>query len=83
MAHSVDKKIFANWISEGASLLDLGCGDGALLAYLTRAKNIHGQGVELDAQAIAQCVAEGLSVYQQDIDTGLSEYADGALTTSS
>jgi len=77
VATCVGRKIFSEWISEGASVLDLGCGDGALLSYLTKQRHIHGQGIELDAQAITHCVAEGLSVYQQDIDTGLSEYSDG------
>jgi len=77
VATCVDRKTFSEWIAEGASVLDLGCGDGALLSYLTKQRHIHGQGIELDAQAITHCVAEGLSVYQQDIDTGLSEYSDG------
>jgi len=76
VASSVDRKIFSDWIFEDASVLDLGCGDGALLSYLTKKRHIHGQGIELDSQAITRCVAEGLSVYQQDIDTGLSEYAN-------
>jgi len=76
VASRVDRKIFSEWIFEDASVLDLGCGDGALLSYLTKKRHIHGQGIELDAQAITRCVAEGLSVYQQDIDTGLSEYAN-------
>ncbi len=73
---SVEQRIFANWIGSGASVLDLGCGDGALLSYLARERSIRGQGIELDNQAVSRCVSEGLSVYQQDIDTGLSEYAD-------
>jgi methionine biosynthesis protein MetW len=60
----------------GASVLDLGCGDGELLAYLVQAKKVHAQGIELDEKAIVRCVNAGLSVYQQDIDTGLSEYGD-------
>ena len=59
-------------------MLDLGCGDGELLALLTRAKHVHAQGIELSEEAIVRCVAEGLSVFQQDIDTGLSEYANKA-----
>ena len=59
-------------------MLDLGCGDGELLAYLTQEKQVRAQGIELNEQAIVRCVAEGLSVYQQDIDTGLSEYADNS-----
>jgi methionine biosynthesis protein MetW len=76
LANKVDNKSIADWITQGASVLDLGCGDGELLAYLTSAKQVRAQGIELDEQAIVKCVASGLSVYQQDIDTGLSEYTD-------
>jgi methionine biosynthesis protein MetW len=56
--------------------LDLGCGDGELLSLLIRNKQVHAQGVELNEQAISNCVAAGLSVFQQDIDTGLTDYAE-------
>jgi methionine biosynthesis protein MetW len=70
--------MFARWIFNGASVLDLGCGDGELLGFLIREKNVHAQGIELSEQAIVRCVAQGLSVFQQDIDTGLSEYIDNS-----
>jgi methionine biosynthesis protein MetW len=76
LANSVGFKVFAEWISDGTSVLDLGCGDGELLAYLSRERRVHAQGIELSEQAIIRCVSAGLSVFQQDIDTGLSEYAD-------
>jgi len=76
LASKVDCKTIADWITQGASVLDLGCGDGELLAYLVQARQVHAQGIELDEQAIVRCVNAGLSVYQQDIDTGLSEYGD-------
>ena len=59
-------------------MLDLGCGGGELLALLIKEKQVHAQGIELSETAIQRCVAEGLSVFQQDIDTGLSEYADSS-----
>jgi methionine biosynthesis protein MetW len=74
--HGIEHKIISSWISSGASVLDLGCGDGELLNLLIRNKQVHAQGVELSEQAIQNCVAAGLSVFQQDIDTGLTEYAD-------
>lgn len=76
MANKVDNKTIADWINQGATVLDLGCGDGELLAFLTRVKQVHAQGIELDEHALIKCVTSGLSVYQQDIDTGLSEYAN-------
>ncbi len=78
MANNVDYQVFAKWISPGASVLDLGCGDGQLLAFLTKKKQVRAQGIELNEEAILRCVREGLSVFQQDIDTGLSEYADNS-----
>ena len=72
----VEHKVISGWISRGASVLDLGCGDGELLSLLVRNKQVHAQGVELSEQAIQNCVAAGLNVFQQDIDTGLTEFAD-------
>jgi methionine biosynthesis protein MetW len=75
---TIEYNAFAEWIFDGASVLDLGCGDGDLLSSLIRQKNVRAQGIELSEQAILRCVAEGLSVFQQDIDTGLSEYTDAS-----
>jgi methionine biosynthesis protein MetW len=72
----IDRIAIANWISNGASVLDLGCGDGAILQALVNEKHVRAQGIELSDLAIHSCVAAGLSVFQQDIDTGLAEYAD-------
>jgi methionine biosynthesis protein MetW len=76
MANKVDFKSLAGWIDQGSSVLDLGCGDGALLAFLAQQKQVRAQGIELNEQAVIQCVTVGLGVFQQDIDTGLSEFAD-------
>ena len=73
-----EHKIILDWITKEASILDLGCGDGELLALLISEKQVHAQGIELSEPAIHHCVAQGLSVFQQDIDTGLSEYADNS-----
>jgi methionine biosynthesis protein MetW len=74
----LDHKVFLDWIEPGASVLDLGCGDGELLSLLVRENKIKAQGIEIDEQAIYKCVARGLSVFHQDIDKGLSEYADNS-----
>lgn len=74
----MDFRGFSDWIIQGSTVLDLGCGDGELIAYLTKEKQVRAQGIELSDSAILHCVKEGLSAYQQDIDTGLSEYADAS-----
>jgi len=73
---SIDRVTISSWVGNGASVLDLGCGDGALLQSLVRDRQVRAQGIEISDQAIQSCVAAGLSVFQQDIDTGLAEYAD-------
>ncbi len=63
-------------VRKGSSVLDLGCGEGELLALLSKYKKAKGQGIEADEQAIYKCVAKGLSVSHGDIDGGLSDYGD-------
>jgi methionine biosynthesis protein MetW len=70
----IENEIIASWIHSGASVLDLGCGDGKLLSLLIAQKQIRAQGIEISELAIHDCVVAGLSVFQEDIDTGLSEY---------
>ena len=72
----LEQRVISEWIEGLSSVLDLGCGDGELLSFLIQEKQVHAQGIEIDEQAIHKCVAKGLSVFQQDIDTGLSEYRD-------
>lgn len=60
----------------GASVLDLGCGRGELLARLVAAKGIRAQGIELDPEAVAACVERGVAVFQADLDEGLRGFAD-------
>lgn len=75
----IEYKIIASLIDPGASVLDLGCGDGELLALLRREKNVSKvQGIEIDEKAIYKCVARGLSVFHGDIDSGLAEYDDNS-----
>lgn len=63
-----------DWIEQDSSVLDLGCGDGDLLTHLIYEKKVHAQGIEISAKAIHRCVARGLSVLQEDIDSGLADY---------
>jgi methionine biosynthesis protein MetW len=73
---SFEHRLIADLIVPGATVLDLGCGDGELLAYLSKQKQVNGQGVEIDEQAIYKCVAKGLSVFHGDLDSGLKDWGD-------
>jgi methionine biosynthesis protein MetW len=75
-ASKIQHEVISSWIKSGASVLDLGCGDGELLSLLINQKHVRAQGIEFSEPAIHTCVAAGLSVFQEDIDTGLAEYAD-------
>jgi methionine biosynthesis protein MetW len=74
----LDQKAIVEIIEPGASVLDLGCGRGELLAALVEKKQVKAQGIEIDDEAILQCVTHGLNVFHDDIDRGLSEYSDGS-----
>lgn len=74
----LDQKCIVEIIPPGASVLDLGCGGGELLAALAEEKQVSGQGIEIDDDAIMECVAKGVNVFHDDIDRGLSEYDDGS-----
>ncbi len=72
----LDQKAIVELVTPGASVLDLGCGAGDLLATLIEKKQVRGQGIEIDDEAILQCVSKGLNVFHDDIDRGLPEYGD-------
>ena len=72
----LEYRVILDWIEKSSSVLDLGCGNGELMSLLIREKHVRTQGIEIDEQAIYECVARGLSVFHQDIDTGLAEYED-------
>ena len=71
-----DHQIIARIVTEGAHVLDLGCGDGELLTVLTREKNALVQGIELNDEEMHKCVERGLTVLQGDIESGLVDYPD-------
>lgn len=72
----MEYRTIADLIAPGSSVLDLGCGRGELMALLLSEKSCRAKGIEIDEQAIYECVARGLSVLHGDIDSGLPEYAD-------
>lgn len=71
-----DLQLIPKWIAPGARVLDLGCGDGALLDKLAREKHISGLGIEIDPGHIATCLSKGLNVVEQDLNMGLSNFTD-------
>ncbi len=73
-----DFAAIAAWIPRGASVLDLGCGDGSLLRYLKEARAVRGYGVEISDLDIVSCIANGVNVIQNDLDAGLSDFENGA-----
>ncbi|NIM14131.1 MAG: methionine biosynthesis protein MetW [Candidatus Aminicenantes bacterium] len=72
----LDHQIICDIIEPGTSVLDLGCGNGDLLALLRQEKHVKGQGIELKESAIFECVEKGISVFHMDFDSGLSSYPD-------
>jgi methionine biosynthesis protein MetW len=74
----LDLQLIAEMIEPGTRVLDVGCGDGALLDWLQREKKVDGRGMELSQAGVNACVASGLSVIQGDADTDLAHYPDNA-----
>ncbi len=71
-----DHKAILKLVKPRSTVLELGCGEGDLLSLLIKERSVHGQGLEIDDQAIYACVAKGLNVIHGDIDSGLAEYED-------
>ena len=74
----VDLQLIADMVEPGGRALDVGCGDGSLLAYLVNFKQVDARGMELSQAGVNACVANGLSVIQGDADTDLRDYPDSA-----
>ena len=72
----IDYEVIESLIEPNSTVLDIGCGDGQLLANLIADKNIKGEGVELDQDLVLVCVSRGLSIIQHDVEQGLKNYAD-------
>jgi methionine biosynthesis protein MetW len=73
-----DLALICDWIKPGVRVLDLGCGDGALLAHLAATREVRGYGLEIDPANVAACVAAGVNVIQADIDDGLKDFETGS-----
>lgn len=76
-----DFAIIAGWLPFGAKVLDLGCGDGALLQYLTSSLEVRGYGVEKDDANWLACMTSGINVIQMDLESGLSGFEDQSFDT--
>ena len=74
-----DLACIAEWIRPRSNVLDLGCGDGELLAHLYRAKQCRGYGVEIDDAEVLACAGRGVDVVQQNIEEGLEMFRGGRL----
>lgn len=73
-----DLAIIAGHVARGARVLDVGCGDGALMAALRDNRDVDARGLEIDAGNVAAAVARGLSVIQGDADVDLQGYPDAS-----
>jgi methionine biosynthesis protein MetW len=71
-----DLALISEWIAEGSHVLDLGCGDGTLLAHLRDTRSVTGYGLEIDDENIALCLQARVNVIHTDLNQGLSDFAD-------
>ncbi len=71
-----DLALMSEWITEGSHVLDLGCGDGTLLAYLGDNRNITGYGLEIDDDNLELCIEKGVNVIDTDLNQGLSDFTE-------
>jgi methionine biosynthesis protein MetW len=76
-----DLRLIADMVEPGARVLDIGCADGALLAWLAREKGVDGRGMELSQSGVNACVSHGLSVIQGNADSDLDDYPSDAFDT--
>ncbi|MGI9293887.1 MAG: methionine biosynthesis protein MetW [Pseudomonadales bacterium] len=78
---SYELRTLENWLAKDSRVLDLGCGDGSLLAALRESKNIQAFGLEIDYRNITKGIERGINIIEQDIDAGLGNFADQSFST--
>ena len=76
-----DQEIIQRWIEPDSRVLDLGCGDGSLLANLKLTKKVKGTGLEIESDKIQTCVERGLNVIEQNLDAGLWNFQTDSFDT--
>ena len=77
----LDLALVQAWVKPNSRVIDLGCGDGELLAHLRDTLNVRGYGLEIDADKITTAVARGVNVIEQDLNHGLANIADNSFDT--
>jgi homoserine O-acetyltransferase len=76
ISERLDYAMMAEMVEPGSRVLDLGCGEGELLAWLKEKKGVNAQGIEIDPNKVRRAIARGVSAYQSDIEDGLADYPD-------
>jgi methionine biosynthesis protein MetW len=76
-----DLAFIAHWIGEGAHVLDVGCGDGAMLRYLEKGKRCTGYGIEIADDKVLESTRRGINVIQHDMEAGLGLFGDNSFDT--
>ncbi len=71
-----DLAIISEWIKPGSRVLDLGCGDGTLLAHLKTGRDVDGYGLEIAPGNVVSCINKGINVIQTDLDAGINDFFD-------
>ncbi len=74
----LDQRLIAEMVEAGSRVLDIGCGDGALIEYLSRTRGCDARGIEIDMAEVTHAVGRGLPVMHGDADADLAQYPDGA-----
>lgn len=76
-----DLAIIEQWVKPNSQVLDLGCGEGALLQHLRTQKQVRGYGLEINPEKITRCIENGVNVIEQNLDTGLGNFKDNSTDT--
>ncbi|MGO1512641.1 MAG: methionine biosynthesis protein MetW [Psychrobacter sp.] len=77
----MDHQLAERWIAPQSHVLDLGCGNGELLAHLQQKLGVTGYGLEIDEDKINEAIGQGLSIVEQDLNDGLARFADDSFDT--